>query len=264
MAHVTPSEVRRIIERAFPHASQGLRGASSAELSRGHEANVTVVLSLLDQIPTDLLLLDIDDFAGFAASVATLRAALQIWPVTGDFRIRCVPGFDADPATLIYEALAKCPESAPAAGTPGLRFLRNRALRAELRADISVAHQAYRNAEWKPAAVMAGAVVEALLLWRLQREPASQRSSAAATLVPHTLKSAPPPDILRWGLHQLLEVAAALSVIDAQTAEHCRLAKDYRNLIHPGLAERQQVRSTKSTALAALSAMERVVECFSR
>jgi hypothetical protein len=61
-----------------------------------------------------------------------------------------------------------------------------------------------------------------------------------------------------WHLHQYVEVAAHLQIIKADTATLVRLTKDFRNLIHPGRAARLGQKCDRSTALAALAAVEAV------
>jgi hypothetical protein len=58
-------------------------------------------------------------------------------------------------------------------------------------------------------------------------------------------------------LHEYVEVAAHLKLIENDTAKLVRLAKDFRNLIHPGLAiYDQQLRSRfRLDAGAALAAV---------
>jgi hypothetical protein len=48
-------------------------------------------------------------------------------------------------------------------------FLNDPDLAEALRADIATASSALRNGEWKAATVLSGSVIEALLLWALQK-----------------------------------------------------------------------------------------------
>ena len=63
---------------------------------------------------------------------------------------------------------------------------------------------------------------------------------------------------LEWGLHQFVEVAGKLALIDPDTAKQTRLAKDFRNLIHPGRSIRKQRACDRGTALATTAAVELV------
>ena len=62
-----------------------------------------------------------------------------------------------------------------------------------------------------------------------------------------------------WHLHEYVEVAAHLGIIKPDTATLVRLAKDFRNLIHPGRAARLGQKCDRATALGALAAVEAVV-----
>lgn len=63
----------------------------------------------------------------------------------------------------------------------------------------------------------------------------------------------------RWVLHEYVEVAAHLDLIESETTALVRQAKDFRNLIHPGRAIRLGQKCDRATALAALAAVEFVV-----
>lgn len=61
-----------------------------------------------------------------------------------------------------------------------------------------------------------------------------------------------------WGLHEYVELALHLKLIENDTAKLVRLAKDFRNLIHPGRAARLGQKCDRSTAHGAIAAMEGV------
>jgi hypothetical protein len=89
----------------------------------------------------------------------------------------------------------------------GLRTLRENILR-----DLGATERALNNAEWKAATVLAGATIEALLLWRLQ-EPspgAIAVQAAVAFLVGIRTIRQPHSDIERWELHQFIELPDTL------------------------------------------------------
>ena len=62
-----------------------------------------------------------------------------------------------------------------------------------------------------------------------------------------------------WVLGEYTDVAAELGVITANTAVQARLAKDFRNLIHPGRAVRLRQACNRGTALSAFAAVEHVI-----
>jgi hypothetical protein len=137
------------------------------------------------------------------------------------------------------------------------------AFREGLRLDISTAEQALANGEWKATTVLAGSVVEALLLWALQQATAPDLEIAIKTVVTKkTLPRPPQRELERWDLSEYIAVAEELTLIDTSTAMQARLAKDFRNLIHPGRAQRLVQVCDRGTALAALAAVEMVVRCL--
>jgi hypothetical protein len=117
--------------------------------------------------------------------------------------------------------------------------------------------------EWKGATVLAGAAVEALLLWALQQRVKKDAGAivvAVAALRPKPLSKDPGPALEGpgWHLHEYVEVAAHLRLIRPETAILVRLTKDFRNLIHPGRAQRLGQRCNRSTALTAVAAIDAV------
>jgi len=97
--------------------------------------------------------------------------------------------------------------------------------------------------------------VESLLLWALQQQTSSDILAAAARL---NLKISS-ANLEDWFLTQYMALAGELKLITAETATQCRLAKDFRNLIHPGRAQRLAQVCNRGTALSAVAAVEHVV-----
>ncbi len=61
-------------------------------------------------------------------------------------------------------------------------------------------------------------------------------------------------------LHGLVEEAKGLGLITVETAALAHMARDARNLIHPGKVARSGVECSKASALTALAGLYRVVE----
>lgn len=166
-----------------------------------------------------------------------------------------------------FVKLSKCPDQFPSPETTELSFMEPDDFRKNLRLDMSAANRALANSEWKAATVLAGSVVEALLLWAIQRRSSDEVGQAVERLrqrdEPHTGKKIvgrkPDHDLTKWDLHEYVEVAAELRVITVETAAQIRLAKDFRNLIHPGRALRLARTCDRGTALSAVAAIEHVV-----
>jgi hypothetical protein len=170
-----------------------------------------------------------------------------------------VKGYDA--VTIIRRALAKCPDEYPPPATTELLFVADAELRESIRRDVGAANRALNNSEWKAATVLAGAAIEAILHWRLQdSSPGTAAVQAAvAALVSSVAMSKPDNNIDRWELHHFIEVAAHLSLLKPDTRNAAQLARNFRNLIHPGRAARLAQTCDRATALSALGALEHVI-----
>jgi len=147
-----------------------------------------------------------------------------------------------------------CPDQAPTQETTALPFITDPELRERIRLDMSTAHRALAEGEYKAATVLAGSAVEALLLWKIQ-EREKQKPGVLAPIIAALKLNADPEN---WVLHQYIEVALQLKLIAPETVTQASQARDFRNLIHPGLAKRKAQKCDRGTAHAALSAVELV------
>jgi len=156
--------------------------------------------------------------------------------------------------------LTGCPDEAASEATPELCFIENQRLRESIRLDLSASESALNNGEWKAATILAGAVVEALLLWAVDRHPESERGLALQNARQHGANmrkvNAATPD--EWHLPELIEAGFELGEITTPSAAQARVAKDFRNLIHPGKTMRENVRCDRGTAHAAFAAAQLV------
>ena len=158
---------------------------------------------------------------------------------------------------VIRKALLSCPDDVPPRHSNELPFIRDANSRKTLLIDLETARSALNHGEWKAATVLGGSLVEALLLWAVQQKAAADIQTACSEAVSAAkLPRNPPSDPLNWVLFQLVQVAEQLTLIESDTATQARLAKDFRNLIHPGLAIRTQQYCDRGTALAANAAVE--------
>jgi hypothetical protein len=263
MPRVVPSQVVTVIDRIFRGAAQPNREKLRWELDVSQSESLAVIVELVEQIPSELITLEGDEYAAFAASLRALKHALDLWPTAPARRVSSTPGFPKTPTILLLrDSLAKCADEAAVKGTPQLTFIEDGVLRESLRLDVSTAHSAMINGEWKPATVIAGSVVESLLLWALLEKDKGDIMQAVDALVKAGTvdKRTRNQDLVDWGLHQFIEVARHLNVIKEATAEQCRIARGFRNLIHPGKVERTNTRCSRGTGHSAIAAMERMIE----
>ena len=119
------------------------------------------------------------------------------------------------PVGLIYRALFGLPDVLPSSDTVTLPFLRDPDFELSVRTDISMASSALRNSEWKAATVLAGSVIEALLLWELKNphhEPIPK------------IRNSPPDD---WYLSDYIKAAKKLRCVKNETITDVEKAQDY-------------------------------------
>jgi hypothetical protein len=265
MPRVVPSRVVALMEALFPpflsSASETYEGPNAQQaMPVSYRGQLEAVLTLLEQIPEELITLEGEDYTNLLASIAAIRSILKTWQTYHKHDLNPIPGISSlNPVVVIHHALARCPDEFPGPGTAELRFLQPDDLRENLRLDISTANRALTNGEWKAATVLSGAVVEALLLWKIQQYEPAKMQTAIDSLPDNSLKGRLNKNPEKWDLHAYIEVTAALGVISPGTAKQARLAKDFRNLIHPGRAARTGQVCDRGTALSAMAAVEHVV-----
>jgi hypothetical protein len=220
MARVVPSQIASLIDQN--------RGLSSAGVAHETMAVLSAITRLVDELPTELLTISGNDYQDLVCGVEAINNAVEFWKRlgrTGSVGLMKVNG--KHPLILIRDALQKCPDQAPSPTTVELLFISDAELRDSIRLDVSSAAAALHNGDWKAATVLAGAAAEALLLWSISKNPGQ------TTIVARPKGS--PED---WGLGDYIRVALALGSIKDATAKQATLAKDFRNLIHPGRAQR--------------------------
>ena len=116
------------------------------------------------------------------------------------------------------------------------------------------------NGEWKAATVLAGSAIEALLLWALGQRPTADIAKATtALLASGEISRQPDSNLERWDLHEYNEFAFNLRLLENDTYIKINLAREYRNLIHPGRAQRLGQICDRGTALSCVAALEHVV-----
>jgi hypothetical protein len=243
MPKVVPSQVVALIDRAYPAA----KTIPNFKVYSADAAILSAIVSLADEIPDELVTISGEDYTDLVHGLEALAHSVDFWRERGgDDPPRAIKG--KSPVTVVRDALAKCPDQNPSPATTQLSFVTDAALRDSIRLDISVATSALHNGEWKAATVLAGAAVEALLLWAIQNDPKLASLNPKPSGAPET-----------WVLADLIDVAARLNLIKGNTLAQGSLAKNFRNLIHPGRSQRLHETCDKGAALAALAAIELVV-----
>lgn len=261
MPRVVPSQVHTFIQ-SFPQGY--ILPTNVANMNILGSGRLRAVVHLAEEIPNELLTMDAATYASFVQAKAEIRDTLDTWIGNTNANVprsQRTYSLNTDPIRLIRDALAVCPDQSPAPATIHLNFITDPDLRTNLRNDIGAINVALSNGEWKPATILAGATIEALLLWDLQnrRAPASVAAAIPPLLASGTLHQQPPANLDQWNLHQLIEVSTHLGTLQPATVIEARLAKDFRNLIHPGRTQRLGQICDRGTALASVAALEHVV-----
>jgi hypothetical protein len=249
MARPVPSQLRELIARLFPElkTEQDIQG----EAGHRQAAAVGAVLGLLESIPEELIHLSAEDSALYWGNAYALRSAWEDRNQSSNqVAVGRLPYRGHSFLFEIDRLLAKCPDEAPTAQTAGLEFILDVQLREVLRTDISSANSALINHEYKAATVLAGSVIEALLLWGLETYGEPRVRAAFA--------SAPAKPLNEWALGPLTSAARACNLITDDTMKQAGLAQNFRNLIHPGRAARLQEKCDRGTVFGAPAGVERV------
>src|SRR5262249_16599593 len=141
--------------------------------------------------------------------------------------------YSAQPVCELRKHLVTCPDESAVEAGHELAFVSSPQLREDLRVDLADAYTSLYAGRFKAATVIAGSVIEALVVWRLSKLTPKKRATAISKAIadPKKHPKGSPED---WWFWQLIEVATAVPVISDKTAKQIRLAKDFRNLIHPG------------------------------
>jgi len=193
-------------------------------------------------VPSHLITLDRGDFALFTTNKVFISVALREAASLKDrsssrMPYRLVGPNGKNAVRTIRELFTKCSDEAPHPKTPDLPFLPDTDLRTSLRADLDQADRAIRDGNWKSAAVLAGAVTEALLLWSIRRD--------WRTIEPTLEKKLQSKEPEQWDLADYIVVANKANIITEETRKQCDLCREFRNLIHPGRERRLGQRPTR-------------------
>jgi hypothetical protein len=239
MPRILPSQIVAAIDSLFGPRRNELDGRMITNVYR---AEVYALLSLLDEVPRELIELPVAEFLELARCRAVLSIALARWNAGEVVPARDVGG--KDPVERVRLLMKQCHDELPPA-EPELPFITDADIRLGIEDRVHAAWTDFNTREWMGATVFAGAALEALLLWALKRV---------------TLTEPPKQPLDKLHLPELIDLASKNRLIDAACAQQSGLAKDARNLIHPGRALRSGDACSKTTALTALTAVYRVID----
>jgi len=264
MPKIVPSQVVQTIDQLFPwvREQQDTQDGRQA-IHLGASNNAAVIVQLVENIPDELLMLEPDIYARFVTATSILRNQVSQWNLRGNVgELRTIPGMGhLHPITFIRNALLTCPDEASYTETTELDFIDDIELRDSIWVDISTVRRALINQEWKAATVLSGSAIEALLLWALlQKKQAEIDAGIGDLLEAKIFGDKPSSGIETWNLFQYIHICRILGLISDNTLKQSELAKDFRNLIHPGRAIRLGQECNRGTALSAVAGIEHVIQ----
>ncbi len=118
-------------------------------------------------------------------------------------------------------------------------FITNPQFRESLESDFREMENCLAKEAWKAAQVLAGSIVEALLIDYLHSYPLPSRNLSR--------------DVLKLELAEAIKVCAIEGVLSKRVEELCGVVRSYRNLIHPGRVVRMnEPAPNRSDAVIAL------------
>ena len=122
---------------------------------------------------------------------------------------------------------------------PSFDFITDEDFRRVLEADLKEMEQCLESKAWKAVHVLAGSIIEAVLIDYLIAEEHVSRDEA-----------------LKMDLGKAVKLAAKRDIISEKAASLSSVIKEYRNLVHPG----RSIRMTETTTAASARIAESLVE----
>jgi|SRR5271166_101235 len=190
MRSVMPSQVVQVIEDLFPDVVKPNWQVET--LNTGHLSTLKGISKLVHGIPDELITVSHDQYADLVLAMTLIDDELAIYRARRDFWNLPRPR-NSNVVSTIHRVLKNCPDEFPPSSTTDLDFVDDGDLRDNIRRDIGAVERAISNSEWKAASVLAGAAIEALLLWRLKAIPEVEIDATANKLVVDSVLERPPP-----------------------------------------------------------------------
>ena len=244
MPRVVPGQIVDFLNRTLSGSS-----LKSVEIS--------TVLDLVSELSPELLIISGNDYSSYRVSINAISDLIHAWKVGKGNQPKEMEAKKA--LGTLQDLLSKCPDEIPSPSTTELLFIADVALRDSIRNDISAANRAFVDGLWKAATVLAGAASEALLLWAItSKKTPTEVETVRQAVIPSTHQN---PH--RWDLDGYVKVSRQLALIDVETQKQVDLAREFRNLIHPGRAARLAKVCDRGTALSALASVELIVRDLS-
>jgi hypothetical protein len=210
------------------------------------QSEVRTLLSLLEQLPAALITLPFHKYLEFERARAALATVLPRWNL-GEMTVG--PGVGGrNPVAVLARLLAECANELPPP-EPEFPFITDEDTRLGIEDRTRAAWVDFNAREWLGATTSAAVALEAVLLWEVKR----LRNSAFEGARKKPERN--PDDMV---LADLIDEARNQGSISDGSTVQAHLARDARNLVHPGKVARSGTACDKATALAAFAGLYRV------
>lgn len=277
MPRVVPSQIIEYIDVRFPAVRDQIDGkGNKVTYDSSFHAAVNTIIEMIEQLPANLITITGEDYILFVEALNELKGAIIFWSSDHATKMKhqiykMRDGSKLNPIAFLRIVLSKCPDQGVDVKTSDLSFIDDAEFKEILRQDISFVNQALINAEWKAVTILAGSVIEALLLHAIEKlkldDPNKFEELRVSVLkddrIGKPLTSKPPKKPNKWHLYQYIPFALTAGIISESTAKGCLVAKDFRNLIHPGVSIRKNITCDRGTAFKSVGGMEHVIQDLS-
>lgn len=251
---IVPTQIVDFIEKKYPWVKDNKNRPS--ELVVGQAGNpvaaVATLVLLLDKLQDNLLDLKPEEYINYINNVEELRLNHENWKREFNYKMKLK---DDNPFLLLREILSKCPNE-PVLESSGLElgFIKDSELRQTIAADIYSANSSLNNSQWKASVVFAGACMEAILLDAIKHHNLKNQKTQNASA-----NNGKEKDENKLHLHDLIDKAKKLGLINSGTADRANYLKDFRNLIHPGCVERTGENCDRAKSFQAIGILDEII-----
>ncbi|EQB62624.1 MAG: hypothetical protein RBG1_1C00001G0203 [candidate division Zixibacteria bacterium RBG-1] len=141
-------------------------------------------------------------------------------------------------------------EISPITPAKEFSFVRDTSLRKIVERDYGWLYKSLAVEAWKPVIILAGGLIEGLLLDKLSTDETKARSSS---------KAPKENDLKKWDLDNLIDAAVDLSYINIGVEKLSDAVRHYRNLVHPGNELRSGLKIEPEEARIAVEVLNMII-----
>ncbi len=259
-----PSQVVDYIDLVYPQFADGMQHepgvgcANGTPVTAGHQtASFKTLIDLVDRLDESVRPTG-EAETKLVAAMNSLRTVLELFAGKDpaySTNMKPVKGYNTHPVLAIHQVMSSLPDQAIPDTITGLCFIEDEVYRDDLRADIASVESLLAVKQWKATMVIAGSVMEALLLYTLLAASKDEAMESASRADLRCAKNE--PDL--WHLSDYVKVALDLKIISQTCASAALIAGDCRNLVHPGKELREEKKAARKDAYSAVAGLEHVL-----